>query len=647
MKLPNFERERPPAAGCTRLPVLETEFIMEAGVCDIVVGDSMGVDVKGCRIVQSGRCDMPAQLEFPRLPCSWEGVVEKLDFHFQPIVNSLTGACFALEALVRNCNDAGFCAIGEMFNAAWRDNVLYSFDVALRSKAIGRFARVPFHDKLKLFYNYDPRVHEMPHYRFGVTDAILREHGLQNDALCFELSEQHRINSSGVFKEVLRLTRRRGFSIALDDFGAGFSSFELFYHTDPDFLKFDRFLISGIDTDAKKRVFCSHIISLAKLLGVIVIAEGVETEKEFLACRELGVDLVQGYYIQRPTGETGDLREIYDCIRELDAGDRRKRPGSADLVRREIELLDPIGAEEDMSVLFSRFNRNSDNTLFPVLDSNGFPLGIIHERSIKKYIYSPFGYHLLQNRSIRASLEAFVEKCPIVDINTREDKMLEVFVSNPDCDGVIITADLRYAGFLKPRSLLNIINERNLTIAREVNPLTKLPGNVLISRHLSDAMRSADNFHCFIYFDFDYFKPFNDRFGFRQGDRAILMFSEMLSKEFQDSFVGHIGGDDFFVGINSDGDISENIRARVMALQERFEGAVAVFFSEDEVRAGGYTARDRSGCERVIPLLKVTAAMIVKEPGLPEGRSDEITRILTRVKSDAKRNNVRLACVSL
>ncbi len=240
-----------------------------------------------------------------------------------------------------------------------------------------------------------------------------------------------------------------------------------------------------------------------------------------------------------------------------------------------------------------------------------------------------------------------MEKCPIVDINTREDKMLEVFVSNPDCDGVIITADLRYAGFLKPRSLLNIINERNLTIAREVNPLTKLPGNVLISRRLSDAMRAADSFHYFIYFDFDYFKPFNDRFGFRQGDRAILMFSEMLSKEFQDSFVGHIGGDDFFVGMDSAVDIAEDVRARVSALQDRFESAVMIFFSGDEARAGGYTARDRNGCERVIPLLKVTAAMIVKEPGLAEGRSGEITRILARAKSDAKRNNARLACVSL
>jgi hypothetical protein len=51
------------------------------------------------------------------------------------------------------------------------------------------------------------------------------------------------------------------------------------------------------------------------------------------------------------------------------------------------------------------------------------------------------------NKSVRASIESFIEKCPIADINTPQDTILEVFVNNPDSDGIIITADFRYVDF--------------------------------------------------------------------------------------------------------------------------------------------------------------------------------------------------------
>ncbi len=206
--------------------------------------------------------------------------------------------------------------------------------------------------------------------------------------------------------------RKRGFKIALDDFGAGFASYELFYHSDPDFLKFDRFLIADVDSDVKKRTFCTHIINLARLMGVVVIAEGIETEREFLACKDLGFELMQGYFIQRPTTEHGRGRLDEQAHRRLRGEERRARRSDAELLTRRDYRIDTISAEDDVKNLFTKFTRNSRSSFFPVLDSGGFPLGIVHERSIKKYVYSPYGYDLLCNKSIAGSLSRFVGEVP-------------------------------------------------------------------------------------------------------------------------------------------------------------------------------------------------------------------------------------------
>jgi EAL domain-containing protein (putative c-di-GMP-specific phosphodiesterase class I)/GGDEF domain-containing protein len=592
---------------------------------------------------------LPAGSEISGLSNRWMHAAETVDFAFQPIVNPLTGITFAVEALVRKTTEAGFRSISEMFDGAYEEKALYAFDIELRRKAIRKFSLIGFTHRIKIFYNYDPRVHEMPDYTYGITEKILRDLSFENNIITFELSERHRVKSSESFRAFLERSKKRGFKIALDDFGAGFAGFELFYHSEPDFLKFDRFLISGIDSDMKKRTFCTHIISLAKLLGVIVVAEGVETEKEFLTCKDLGFDLVQGYYIQRPATATGDLRHVYEHIREHEKKNRRARNGNTHLVLKELSYLDTLSIGDDIRVLFKRFNRNSENSLFPVLDANGFPVGIIHERRIKKYIYAPYGYDLLCNKSLTGSLQAFVDKCPMADIHTPQNKILEIFANNPQSDGVIITEDLKYVGFLTARSLLSILHEITLAEAREMNPLTKLPGNILINRYILDALSRQENYYYFMYFDFDNFKPFNDRFGFRQGDRIIHLFAEIIKKEFQGSksFVGHIGGDDFFTGIESQGGELEAQSARALAVIDRFNSATSGFYSADELSGGFYEARDRDGISKTLPLLTVSAAVIEVPAGERLYLQDEIVSMLTDMKAHAKRSPSRMSSASL
>lgn len=80
------------------------------------------------------------------------------------------------------------------------------------------------------------------------------------------------------------------------------------------------------------------------------------------------------------------------------------------------------------------------------------------------------------------------------------------------------------------------------------NPLTKLPGNNSIYQYISGLLEETELGHYLVYFDMNNFKAFNDKYGFRQGDRALLKFSEILGRFSGEFFIAHIGGDDFLRG---------------------------------------------------------------------------------------------------
>ncbi|HEX2952762.1 MAG TPA: EAL domain-containing protein, partial [Bacillota bacterium] len=209
---------------------------------------------------------------------------------------------------------AGFKNIDDFFDSAYRDNVLFELDLHLREKALKKFLSIPLSFGIYMFYNYDPRVLEMPDYQYGCTEKLLKKNSLPSTVICYELNEKNKFTVFKDFRVLMERFKKRGVKVAIDDFGAGFASFQLLYHSEPDILKVDRFLIQDIHRDQKKHIFCSHIVSLAKQLGITTIGEGVETEEEFKACKKIGFDLIQGYYIQRPVESVEQIKPIYTEI---------------------------------------------------------------------------------------------------------------------------------------------------------------------------------------------------------------------------------------------------------------------------------------------------------------------------------------------
>ncbi|WP_082910693.1 bifunctional diguanylate cyclase/phosphodiesterase [Magnetospirillum moscoviense] len=577
----------------------------------------------------------------------WDGVLDRLDIALQPIVNIHTGACYGYEALLRNHEEAGFASIDDVFDTGHALGLLSDIEMCVREKAAAKFRQMPHWRQTKLFINIDNRSLAADDDLPVRTRAMLDRHGIEESQVVFEVSERHPIGVPATARIALGHYKKANFRLAIDDFGTGFSGLQLLYFSAPDVLKIDRFFISDIASDSKKKLFLGQIVNIAHLLGVVVLAEGVETEREYFVCKDIGCDLIQGWLVQKPTRRAQDLLPHYGEVERLGRAERRAPVSDQKLIADQITQVEPIMQDCPMEQVFERFRSDKTVTFFPVIDAAGEPVGIVREAELKDYTYSQYGKALIANKTIGRRLKDFVVRCPIADINTKAEQILQVYSAVENSEGILIVDTMKYVGFLSAHSLLRVINEKNLAAARDQNPLTRLPGNNLIHEYLSEALAATDTPFVLAYFDFDNFKPFNDKYGFRLGDRAITLFAELLTKAMPRDcgFPGHVGGDDFFAAFRGlPPDEAVAVTARLIAA---FARDVESFYDDATRKQGHIDGTDRQGNSLRFPLMTVSAAVI----HLPAGRAacsvDDVGQQIAVLKKQAKQSASRQAIGTL
>ncbi len=562
--------------------------------------------------------------------------LDDLEYAFQPLYSLHSGACLGVEALLRRYRAVGAATIGDFFDSALHGGRLAEVDMILRDKAIRRFAAAGFGPTARLFFNLDTRDLGLCTSLAEATEDLLRAQGLSPAAMVFELAEQ-----SGLFAQLRELEasaecRSRGFALAIDDFGRTAGGIRPLYEQRPDFVKIDRSLFAGTQVDDRRRSVLSQLVVMAHTLGITVVAEGVESDRELAVCKEIGCDLAQGYLFCRPTETLEGIPRKLDHVSELG---RRGQPGRRTdrlFIDEHMETPPVLTAGENMRMVFETFRAHKHLNFCPVVDDAGRPLGILRETDLKDYTYSTYGRDLMANRAFGKTLRDFVSPCPIADINSAAESILATFSQNETPEGILITEDSIYRGFLSTGALLRVINEKNLAQARDQNPLTRLPGNASIQDFLAECLhdRTADRY--LVYFDFDNFKPFNDTFGFRQGDRAILLFADLMRQilDTDDTFLGHVGGDDFFAAFRNVA--AEQVLGRVGAVRTAFARDVESFYRPEDRAQGGLVARDRQGAWRTFPLLSASAAVLHLMPGRGDVTVDEMVQYFGTLKKEAK-----------
>lgn len=172
--------------------------------------------------------------------------------------------------------------------------------------------------------------------------------------------------------------------------------------------------------------------------------------------------------------------------------------------------------------------------------------------------------------------------------------------------------------------------ERDLS----VHPTTRLPGTARIERDIAERMRSGGLF-AVCYADLDHFKEFNDRYGYTEGDRVILLLSKILRDVVvaytSDGFVGHIGGDDFIFNVPLD--VMRVCCEEIIAL---FDELIPYQYTEEDRRAGYFLGRDRRGNILWVPLMTLSIG-VVTNASRRFTHTARVSELATEMKSFAKK----------
>jgi EAL domain-containing protein (putative c-di-GMP-specific phosphodiesterase class I) len=138
-------------------------------------------------------------------------------------------------------------------------------------------------------------------YRTAESDGMLELlDAVDASRVVIEITEHEAVEEYDRLTQALQRVRERGARVAIDDAGAGFASLRHILLIDPEIIKLDVSLTSGIDSDARRRALATALITFAEEMDIAVVAEGIETALEHAALQALGVRFGQGYFIGRP-----------------------------------------------------------------------------------------------------------------------------------------------------------------------------------------------------------------------------------------------------------------------------------------------------------------------------------------------------------
>jgi EAL domain-containing protein (putative c-di-GMP-specific phosphodiesterase class I) len=223
-----------------------------------------------------------------------------LSILFQPIVELGNGkySIFALEALSRGPQHSNLERADVLFEYVRRKGRETDVDHACIDAALAAAAPFPGSPAISINVHASTLERDEGFSQF-VTDACLR-HGISISRVILEIVEQQKPWDERRFFETVATLRSHGVRIAVDDIGLGYSNYHLLIEIRPDFFKVDRYFVDHSHEKPGARAAIESIVFLASRLGGRVVAEGIEAADDLQAVTALGVDLLQGYYFQRP-----------------------------------------------------------------------------------------------------------------------------------------------------------------------------------------------------------------------------------------------------------------------------------------------------------------------------------------------------------
>ncbi len=219
---------------------------------------------------------------------------------FQPIYDAVDDRVWGYEALVRGLSGEGASEVLSKISAEQQ----YRFDQDCRVKAIELASRLfPAGEDLKLSINFMPNAVYEPAACLRATLLAAERCSFPTSSIMFEFTENEEVADTDHLTNIITEYRKHDFTTAIDDFGAGHAGLGLLVEFQPDLIKIDMKLVRGVDASPARQAVIAGIMNITDELGITVLAEGVETEAEFLVLKAAGIRLFQGYWFAKPAFE--------------------------------------------------------------------------------------------------------------------------------------------------------------------------------------------------------------------------------------------------------------------------------------------------------------------------------------------------------
>ena len=527
---------------------------------------------------------------------------------FQPIISLRDGSILGHEALSRITFESEIKNPDMLFTIAEQYNRLWDLELLCRTKALESAHKfmTPNYNK-KLFINVNPHTMHDETFKKGFTKILLEQYEITPNDIVFEITERNVITDMNNFKETIEHYKSQDYIIAIDDAGAGYSGLNLISDVNPTYIKLDMKLIRNVDKDSLKYALVKGMVEFSNVSNIQLIAEGIETYDELDTIVNLGVQYGQGYFIQKPEAEIKEInQEVLQALKK--ANIKRNHISQSPISNLSIKNLctsiETVSPNELISNIYEDIKYKPNFFGLCVLEDEA-PVGIVTKEKLALQLSGYFGFALNQNKPVSKIMDVnylSVDcKMPVNIVSSRA-----MARSNDTLyDFIVITENEKYIGVVTIKDLLQKAIEIEISEAKHQNPLTGLPGNLVIEQMLNQCMAN-DTKYSVVYFDIDNFKAYNDVYGFENGDSVIKLLADTLRNySYDGDFVGHIGGDDFIVIINEY--VTDHYFKDII---KQFEQKVLAYYSNLDVQNGYITSTNRRGEVEKFPLITLTAVVV-------------------------------------
>lgn len=537
---------------------------------------------------------------------------EQFKVYYQPKHDTMTGKISGAEALVRWIHpEYGFMSPGQFIPLFEKNGFITRLDEYVLNrvcKDINRWwmQRLP---QVPISVNVSRR----DYFEAGWIDRQIKSiesFGIDPSWIHMEVTESLYAENAELIIEQIKKVQEKGFLIEMDDFGAGYSSLGMLATFPFDVIKLD---ISFVRKIERNEIVIENIIKLAHRMGFKTVAEGAETEKQYLTLRKLGCDFIQGYYFSKPLPV--EEFECYvaekSCIDENSYNDSVVSRKWTDITG-ELEIKNAILDCVDTLVLDgddkNRINKllglvgkfyGADRGYIVEIDEGGETISNTYEWCNAGIVPEIDFLQKLDIALVDGWFKAFEERnefyLPSVDaIKDTEPDLYEVL--KPQNIINLVTAPLRQKG-----ELVGFIGVDNPTVHTDALEMIKTLSSFIINeleriRYVAeleeasfrDAMTGLGNRRAMyreidsiesdparnskpigiVYVDVNGLKTTNDREGHEAGDRLVMSIVELIKSVFQRATVYRLGGDEFVVF--SYDNFEQEFNAKVQYLSRRF-----------------------------------------------------------------------------